>query len=189
MTRIRTFAIATAAMSCLVALSPLQPSASHRDAPPDPCVGSWAGPCAFLAGKPPAQTVTVASLPVSTTLGGTGYCWTVIQGELAATFEATPQSGGWLIKASFVPTLSATFSWAGDVGGTAKGSTTLAVGSVGSLTALKLNLSGAGAIYVYCSLIVDSRGKVFVQGYSIGWVNGNPSCGGSQGHGPPGGSD
>jgi hypothetical protein len=76
--------------------------------------------------QPPAPTVTVLTLPVTQTLAGSGWCWSVIQGDLAATFEVTPQAGGWQVKASFVPTLTALGTWNGKLGGTAKGSTTLA---------------------------------------------------------------
>jgi len=120
---------------------------------------------------PVLPTVTVLTLPVNQFLAGNCWCWSTIQGDLQATFEATPQSGGWKVLTTFKPMgLYATGTWNGPIKGKATSTTTLATGTSTPIVVSKLNLASAGQLLVTCTLTVDSQGIVSVQAYGLVWV-------------------
>jgi len=117
---------------------------------------------------PPPGTTTRVMLPVNQYLAGMPPAYA--QGDLDATFEATPQSGGWIVRATFRPVgLTLGGAIIGNVSGKATGSIGGATGVSRTLFATKLNISGGSRrLFVQCEFYVDSYGVVWVQQYQLG---------------------
>ena len=134
---------------------------------------------------PPHDTTTThVVLPVYQYLGNSVPVLTLVQGDLDATFEATPQAGGWSIRAIFRSDgLTLTGGTNGTLTGRATGSLSVATGTTGTLTATRFGINGSHErMYVVCSLVVDADGVVTVQQYGLGFVTSGGS--GHQGGGP-----
>lgn len=123
----------------------------------------WTLSTAPHADPPPGGTTTHVLLPIDQILVGAGF--TRVQGELDATFLATPQTGGWTVQGSF---RSQGMDLVGEVGNNLSGRATgvlgIATGVTGTLTARRWSLSGStGRVIIGCTLVVGADGRVTVQ--------------------------
>jgi hypothetical protein len=134
---------------------------------------------------PSGGTTTQVLLPVYQYIG-MGLPFSIAQGNLNATFEATLQSNAWVVRATFKPSgLTLTGALSTHVSGKATGSTVVATGASATIVAAKLNLpSGGGSLIVVCQISVDPGGVVSVQQYHLEFRPPNGGSGGQQGGDP-----
>ena len=144
-------------------------------------LGGWILSSTTRAVPPPPHTTTHVVLPVDQLIGSVFPPLTFIEGDLDATFEASPHAGSWIVRASFQPQgLVLVGGTNASVTGKATGSIELAPDAYGTVYATRLRLSGgSGRLFVQCAIVVDVDGVVSVQEYRLDYIS-------SRGGGPGG---